>query len=763
MRDKKFIVDNKELMSEWDFDKNSALGLFPETLSEGSHKKVWWKCVKSHSWDAVIKSRVSGNGCRFCAGQALTEYRKLSIRFPEIAKEWHPTENGKLTPNDVSYGQKLMVNWLCPKCGETYPCLISNRTSKNKRGCPFCCHNPKASPGYNLAVLFPDIAKEWHPTDNGSFSPKDVTPHSNKKIKWLCKNGHTYSSSVNNRLNGDGCPFCSGNQVCYDNSLAYLWPELAQEWDSILNTKQPTEITAYSNQLAHWICSKCGHKWKAKVDNRSNGRGCPKCVKGKHTSFPEQVVFYYIRKFFPDAENGYKLDKTEIDIFIPSLNVGIEYDGENYHKSLYKFKKDIEKNNLLYSNNIALIRIRESKCTQMYEDKCKIYICEYSIDYRGLKNVLERLLADLCNKAGISNCIDIEIDSIRNKILAELHYLPYEKSFAAIMKKNIIRARWDYEANYPLTPEMVRPMSDKYVYWICINDNNHKWEAPVKSISRGYGCNRCAGRHKYNTEEWIEQAMEVHGDKYDYSNVKYINSKTSVKIICTVHGVFEQLPSEHLSGKSCKWCKGQGGYHELNTLSFNFPELAKEWDYDHVGNNGLTPEDVLITDNTNYYWWRCNNRKPHSYKAKISFRIKRNSKCAVCRGKQVSYDTSFECLRPDLVKEWHFTNTYKPSEVSLGSEKKIIWKCPNPDHEPYSTSVYNRAHLNSGCPECSGNKKSHKTFENEVKARFPYIDLISTYQKSGTRIKCKCTLCGYIWNPLPFNLLKRKTGCPNCQ
>lgn len=751
-------------MSEWDFDKNSALGLFPEILSEGSHKKVWWKCIKSHSWDAEIKSRVSGNGCRFCAGQALTEERKLSIRFPEIAKEWHPTENCELTPNDVSYGQKLKVKWLCPKCGETYTCLISNRTSKDRKGCPYCCHNPKVSAKYNLAVLFPDIAKEWHPTDNGSLSPYDVTPYSNKKILWLCKRGHTYSSIVNNRLNGDGCPFCSGNQVCYDNSLAYLRPELAQEWHPILNKKQPSEITAFSNQSAHWICSKCKHEWIAKVNNRSFGRGCPKCAKGLHTSFPEQVVYYYIKELFPDAINGYRHERTEIDIFIPSLNIGIEYDGENYHKSLYKHKKDTEKNHLLFSNNISLVRIRESNCTPMKENQCTIYQWKYTSDYRGLKYVLETLLKDLCNKAGINKNITIDIDNIRNKILSELHTLSYEKSLSAYFEKNVnIKAKWDYVENFPLTPEMVRPMSDKNVSWICIKDNNHRWNAPIKSISRGYGCDRCAGRHKYNTEEWIEHAMEVHGDKYDYSIVKYINSKTPVKIICPVHGVFEQLPSEHLSGKSCKWCKGQGGYHVFNTLSFNFPELAKEWDYDHVGNNGLTPKDVLITDNTNFYWWRCNNGKPHSYKAKISLRIKRNSKCAVCRGKQLSYETSVEYLRSDLAKEWHITNKYKPSEVSLGSEKKIIWKCSNPVHETYLASVYNRAHLNSGCPECSGNKKSHKSFENEVKARFPYIDLISTYQKSGTRIKCKCNLCGFIWDPFPFNLLKRKTGCPNCQ
>lgn len=69
--------------------------------------------------------------------------------------------------------------------------------------------------------------------------------------------------------------------------------------------------------------------------------------------------------------------------------------------------------------------------------------------------------------------------------------------------------------------------------------------------------------------------------------------------------------------------------------------------------------------------------------------------------------------------------------------------------------------MNSGCPECSGNKKSPLTFKKEVKEKFPNIELIEDYKKSGERIKCKCLLCGYVWTPFPYNLLKSK-GCPKC-
>ncbi|HSN23256.1 MAG TPA: zinc-ribbon domain-containing protein, partial [Methylomicrobium sp.] len=55
---------------------------------------------------------------------------------------------------------------------------------------------PKLTESYNLYVLRPDLAKEWHPTKNGNLGPKDVTPGSAKKIWWLCEKGHWWQASV---------------------------------------------------------------------------------------------------------------------------------------------------------------------------------------------------------------------------------------------------------------------------------------------------------------------------------------------------------------------------------------------------------------------------------------------------------------------------------------------------------------------------------------------------------------------------------------
>ena len=71
----------------------------------------------------------------------------------------------------------------------------------------------------------------------------------------------------------------------------------------------------------------------------------------------------------------------------------------------------------------------------------------------------------------------------------------------------------------------------------------------------GSGCIKCmTNKNKSNTDEFIIKAKEVHGDKYDHSLSKYINAKTKIKIVCYTHGMFEQLPGPHRKGVGCLHC-----------------------------------------------------------------------------------------------------------------------------------------------------------------------------------------------------------------
>jgi hypothetical protein len=89
---------------------------------------------------------------------------------------------------------------------------------------------------------------------------------------------------------------------------------------------------------------------------------------------------------------------------------------------------------------------------------------------------------------------------------------------------------------------------------IICRDHGEFLQTPSDHI-QGYGCSKCAGCYNPTTEEWILKAKEIHSDKYDYSKVEYMRTKTKVIIICKVHGEFLQTPHNHLTGSGCSKCQ----------------------------------------------------------------------------------------------------------------------------------------------------------------------------------------------------------------
>ena len=85
------------------------------------------------------------------------------------------------------------------------------------------------------------------------------------------------------------------------------------------------------------------------------------------------------------------------------------------------------------------------------------------------------------------------------------------------------------------------------------NEHGEFWQRPNDHLT-GYLCPKCGKNHIPTTDEWVKMAKFVHGDKYDYSKVKYVDSKTKVCIICPKHGEFWQSPPNHLNGSGCPDC-----------------------------------------------------------------------------------------------------------------------------------------------------------------------------------------------------------------
>ena len=91
------------IAKDWHPTKNDTLTA--KEVVAGSHAKVWWLGSCGHEWEAVIYSRVSGDGCRVCVNRKIIMgINDLTTTHPHIAKDWHPSLNGQSIPSQYSYG-----------------------------------------------------------------------------------------------------------------------------------------------------------------------------------------------------------------------------------------------------------------------------------------------------------------------------------------------------------------------------------------------------------------------------------------------------------------------------------------------------------------------------------------------------------------------------------------------------------------------------------------------------------------------------------
>ena len=475
-----------EIAKEWGNDNTKS----PNQVAPYSHYKAWWICSNcGYKWQAFVNSRTkSGRGCPACSGQVVRSgINDLASRFPEIAKEWDYKMNNPITPDMVSFGAVKKYYWKCPVCNNSYLTSVNQRTNL-KSGCPYCS-NHKVMPGFNdFETKYPDISKEWDYEGNGDLLPNQILCNVHKQISWKCPQcGNKYFAYPQNRIRGDSCPYCSGHEVMSGyNDLATLRPDLLEEWDYDFNKDvPPNSLTIGSNRTVGWICSVCGHKWQAPVARRTYGGSCPKCNHRNHTSFPEQALFYYVKIVYDDAINGYTElfdNGMELDIFIPSQSIGIEYDGIQWHKKTHK-ERESKKYSICKEHGITLIRITEDSSISPF--------CDYQIisnyrrrDYKHLDSSIIQLFEYLKTEPPT---IKTENDStaINEQYLTTLR----KGSFGSLFPQYC--SEWNHEKNGSLTPFMFFPYSNESVWWKC-GTCGKEYKMTIAAKAAGRKCKNCS-------------------------------------------------------------------------------------------------------------------------------------------------------------------------------------------------------------------------------------------------------------------------------
>ena len=260
------------LAKQWDQEHNGELT--PEQVTPGTTRTVWWCCAAQHRWQASIATRVTSRGCPYCSGYRASAGNNLAQADPDLAAQWHSTRNLHLTAEQVTPGSSRKVWWECA-VGHEWSSTVANR--KAGRGCPFCSGR-KAGQGNTLDKVDPVLAQQWHPSLNGALTPNQVTAHSNRQVWWQCARAHYWQASINNRTNGNSCPYCAGQRAGQGNTLADVLPALAAEWHPRRNDDlRPEQVLTTATRTVWWLCGS-GHEWQAPIRSRTNGSACPYCT-----------------------------------------------------------------------------------------------------------------------------------------------------------------------------------------------------------------------------------------------------------------------------------------------------------------------------------------------------------------------------------------------------------------------------------------------------------------------------------------------------
>lgn len=266
------------------------------------------------------------------------------------------------------------------------------------------------------------------------------------------------------------------------------------------------------------------------------------------------------------------------------------------------------------------------------------------------------------------------------------------------------------------------------------------------------GCPKChvyfPRRKRYSTESWIAKARSVHGDKYDYSKVEYIDCNTKICIICPIHGEFWQTPSEHLQGKGCSLCANDRKKMTLEHFIKCAIEIhGDKFDYSKVDYQGSQTKVCIICPEHGEFWITPSHHL-NGYGCPQCAGLIKDTEQFICEAKKVHGD------------KYDYTQT-----EYIDSYTKVCVICPI--HGEFWVTPRN--HLSGcECPKCvyERNAKKRMNTQEDIINRFMLIHGdkydYSNVEYKGLDVKV-CIICpkhGIFWQTPSLHLDGH--GCPQC-
>jgi hypothetical protein len=436
-----------DLAIQWHYEMNNQLffsdgrKITPWSVTEGSNKKVWWKCTEGddHVWPAYIHTRRK-SGCPICINQHVVESNCIATTNYNLLAQWDFERNNKLikrdgnnvTPWTISSGSNITVHWKCEENEEhRWESQVNTRAISGNM-CPYCA-GTKTNVSNSLSRTHPKIARMWNHEKNSEIrfsngeliTPKNKGAGSHLIVWWKCfeVDDHEWKMEIRGmtKIGSTGCQCCRGRVVVKSNQLQNTHPELAKEWDYSKNINlTPADVTASTTVSIYWKCPKGpDHEWLATLASRVRGNGCPCC-------------------------SGLKAVKSNsISTTHPELLSSWNYD----------------------------LNIISPEQVTAGSGKSVWWKCPIGLDHQWQSIVVNRVKGNGC-----SICANKKIVDSNSFFTTEPELLE----------------EWDWEKN-TVTPHQISRGSNKPVWWKC--SCSHSWKVPPSSRTNqlhATGCPNCA-------------------------------------------------------------------------------------------------------------------------------------------------------------------------------------------------------------------------------------------------------------------------------
>lgn len=348
-------------------------------------------------------------------------------------------------------------------------------------------------------------------------------------VDVICYEHGIFSTRPHNFLKGHNCPMCSNRQRINTNIFI-------QRANNIHKGKYDySKVDCKgTSSLVTIICPKHG-EFNQKAAYHLNGNGCPKCYgtpKSTTEEFLKKAISIYGNKYNYSnvSYQGNKIKicitcKTHGDWWVTPNNFlrGSEC-PKCYGTPKHTLEEFIELSNKKHNNKYDYSKVVYNGLHEKVKIICPIH------------GEFEQLAGSHLKGSGCPECSGFFSNGERIKLTKETF---------------LLKSKNNHSINYDYSKVEFNQPNDK-VKIIC--PVHGEFMQSAKYHSQGGNCPRCAGSYTITSDEFIEKAKLIHGNKYNYSNVKYKNYYTKVCITCPIHGEFWQTPNNHLFGAGCPTC-----------------------------------------------------------------------------------------------------------------------------------------------------------------------------------------------------------------